>query len=347
MGDNSPLGSLLRGAEPHPAGTRSPVVTPAPLSIALSALRSHWRTVALTSAATIALAILYLAVATPQYTATGLILIDTKSGTSMRSGTPVPSDANVDSANIESQIELLKSERVLRRVVVAQHLEDDPALQAGPIGRAVDAIRRTVMFWQSPPATAPGDDPKVTAAARQLQKMTTVKRLGMTYVVEIAATLPSGIQAADVVNAYANAFIQDQMELREEVARRISGLLQARTTELQSQTQKAENDVEQFKFSGSLSGENSAQARVQLKNLESTAQTYRVLHDKFLERYAETWQQQFMSLPDAQVASLAYPPQSKSAPKSAIILAAALFAGVALGLVLVITRDRRIIGLGT
>lgn len=86
---------------------------------------------------------------------------------------------------------------------------------------------------------------------------------------------------------------------------------------------------------------------MQLKNLESTAQTYRVLHDKFLERYAETWQQQFMSLPDAQVASLAYPPQSKSAPKSAIILAAALFAGVALGLVLVITRDRRIIGLGT
>lgn len=347
MGDNLQLRSLLRGVEPHPVEPMAPTETAVSLSTAFSALLTHWRTVALTSAATVAVAILYLAVATPQYTATGLMLIDTKTGTTMRSSTPVPSDANVDSANIESQIELLKSERVLRRVVVAQHLEDDPALQSGPIGRAFDAVRRTLLFWQAAPAVAPGDDPKVTAAARQLQKLTAVKRLGMTYVVEISATLPSGIQAAEVVNAYAGAFIQDQMQLREDVARRISGLLQSRTEELQSQTQKAENDVEQFKFSGSLSGENSAQARVQLKNLESTAQTYRVLHDKFLERYAETWQQQFMSLPDAQIASLAYPPQSKSAPKSAIILAAALFGGVALGLLLVITRDRRVVGLGT
>ncbi len=345
MGDNPRLGSLLRGAEPHPSAAMASVGSPAPLSTAMTALRRHWKTIALTSAATVAAAVLYLAVATSQYTATGLILIDTKSGTSMRSGTPAPSDANVDSANIESQIELLKSERVLRRVVVTQHLENDPALQPGPIGRALDAVKRTIVFWKSASEPQAGDDPEVTAAARQLQKLTTVKRLGMTYVVEISATLPSGVQAADVVNAYADAFIQDQMQLREDIARRISGLLQARTTELQAQTQKAENDVEQFKFSGSLSGENSAQARVQLKNLESTAQTYRVLHDKFLERYAETWQQQFMSLPDAQVASRAYPPQSKSAPKSAIILAAALFAGAALGLVLVITRDRRIIGL--
>ncbi len=346
MGDALRLEALLRSIEnPQPLASAAPE-GPSPVATAMKAVLGHWPTIALTSVAAVAVAVAYLATATPQFTASGLILIDLKNGASLRSTAPTVSDANVDSANIESQVELLKSERIVRRVVATEHLEDDPALQPGPVARTISAITGTVMFWKQPTPAPEGTDPKVTAAARALQKLTTVKRLGTTYVVEVSATMPSPTQAAAVANAYADAFIQDQASLREELSRRMSNLLKARTDELQSETRKAENAVEQFKFSGSLAGESSALARVTLKNLESKAQTYRVLHDKFLERYAETWQQQFMTLPDAQIASLAYPPQSKSAPKSAIILAASLFVGMALGLLIVLLRDRRIVGLG-
>lgn len=347
MGDALRLEALLRSIE-HPQPVASATNEgPSAVAAAMKAVVGHWPTIALTSAAAVTLAVVYLAMATAQFTASGLILIDLKNGASLRSNAPTVSDANVDSANIESQVELLKSDRILRRVVAAEHLEDDPALQPGPVARAVTAVTGAVMFWKQPAMAPEGADPKVTAAARALQKLTTAKRLGTTYVVEVSATMPSPTQAAAVANAYADAFIQDQAAMREELSRRMSNLLKARTDELQSETRKAENAVEQFKFSGSLGGESSAQARVTLKNLESKAQTYRVLHDKFLERYAETWQQQFMTLPDAQVASFAYPPSSKSAPKSTIILAASLFVGVALGLLIVLMRDRRVVGLGT
>ena len=344
MGDNVRVDALLRTAAPHPQTPNPSDEISISILAGFRAVAKHWRIITTASAVALGVAVIYLAFATPQFTATGLIVIDTKSGTALRSSAPTVSDANVDSANIESQVELLKSERILRRVVTSQHLEDDPALRPGPISRFLEAVKRSLMFWSTPTPAAPGEDPKVTAAARELQRLTTAKRIGLTYVVEVSATMPNAAQAAEVANAYAAAFIQDQSNMREELARRMSKLLQSRTEELQSETQKAEIDVEQYKFSGSLTSENSASARVKLRNLESTAQTYRVLHDKFLERYAETWQQQFMSLPDAQVASLAYPPLSKSSPKSALILAASILLGATLGLVLVLIRDRKIVG---
>ena len=102
--------------------------------------------------------------------------------------------------------------------------------------------------------------------------------------------------------------------------------------------------MEELKFSRLAAGENSASARVALKNLESTAQTYRVIHDKFLERYAETLQQQYFTVPDAQIVSAGFPPLNKSYPKTLIVLATALFLSAALGSLLALLLDRRLGG---
>lgn len=312
------------------------------MSAALHSLRRHWSMVATTALSALVLAIAYLAVAPPEYTATGLLLIDTKSNATLRSSAPTLTDANVESANIESQVELLKSERILRRVVESENLVDSSALAPGLVARTIASLKSLVPVGRPTP---PGENAKVVSAARTLQKLTSAKRLGLTYVVEISATMPDPREAARVANAYAKAFIEDQTRIRGETARRASALLQGRTDELQDQALKAERAVEELKYTSSIEGETSASARVTLKNLESAAQAYRLLHDKFLERYAETWQQQFLSLPDAQVASPAAAPDSKSAPKTLIILAASLFIGVALGLIRIILRDRRAIGL--
>jgi uncharacterized protein involved in exopolysaccharide biosynthesis len=337
MGYYSRQDAVVRTFGPDPAPARPQPEGPDFLAALLN-IRRNWRSLVLPAAVTVLIAIAYLVLATPQFTSTGLILIDTKNSAAMRSNVPPAIDANVESANIESQVELLKSERILRRVVESEKLVGDPALRDGPVSRAVSAITGTIAFWKHPVAKQPDDE--ITAAARTLQKLTSVRRIGLTYAVEVAATMPDPAQAARVANAYAAAFIADQMELREEMARRSSKLLQARTDELQAKAQLAERAVEELMFSGSLEGENSASARVTLKKFESSAQAYRVLHDKFLERYAETWQQQFLSLPDAQVASAAYPPQSKSAPRSAVVLAIALFIGLALGLLRIFVTGR-------
>jgi succinoglycan biosynthesis transport protein ExoP len=73
------------------------------------------------------------------------------------------------------------------------------------------------------------------------------------------------------------------------------------------------------------------QAQIDLRELESTAQAYRALHDNFLQRYMESVQQQSFPVTDARVITKASPPPAKSAPKSGLIMAVATLGGIILG----------------
>lgn len=81
------------------------------------------------------------------------------------------------------------------------------------------------------------------------------------------------------------------------------------------------------------------QAKITLRGLESTATGYRNLYNSFLQRYMGSTQQADFPISEAQVISPALPPLHKSAPKTAIILALSIFAGVAFGVGLGVLRD--------
>jgi uncharacterized protein involved in exopolysaccharide biosynthesis len=300
-------------------------------------LARRWRSIAAITAACLAIATLYVGLAPRQYRATALISIDATSDTVMRTA-PAPLDFNVESANVDSQAEIMRSEQLLRRV--AETTSRDPALSAvlQPFETSLGSRLRQLLPWHET-----GDAERasqVTRLARALEQRTAAKRVGLTHLIAISATMPDRESAAQIANAYAAAYIADQLQRREESARRTSQLLQERAEQLEQKAQDAQRAVEQLKYSGAQQGETSAAARVTLQTLESTAQTYRVLHDRFLERYAETWQQQFLSVPDAQIISQAYPPSGKSSPRTLMILAAALLIGVSLGTLAVLLRER-------
>ena len=80
-------------------------------------------------------------------------------------------------------------------------------------------------------------------------------------------------------------------------------------------------------------------AGVSLRILESTAQSYRRLYDSFLQRFANSKQQQSFPRADARVLTTARDGE-KSEPKVKLILATALFAGLAGGVGLALTRQR-------
>ena len=81
------------------------------------------------------------------------------------------------------------------------------------------------------------------------------------------------------------------------------------------------------------------QAQVVLRELESSAQTYRTLYDNFLQRYMETVQQQSFPISEARLITAASRPLSKSHPKTNLILALTAFGGGILGLALGWLRD--------
>jgi polysaccharide biosynthesis transport protein len=81
------------------------------------------------------------------------------------------------------------------------------------------------------------------------------------------------------------------------------------------------------------------QAQIALRELESSAQTYRALHDNFLQRYMESIQQQSFPITEARLITMASPPLKKSHPKRLLVLAISASLGAILGLGLGLLRD--------
>ena len=92
-----------------------------------------------------------------------------------------------------------------------------------------------------------------------------------------------------------------------------------------------EQDLEKSLAAAVAQSQKTNQAQVALRELESSAQTYRTMHDNFLQRYTESLQQQSFPISEARIITPASPPLGKSGPKTGLILAIALAGGLALG----------------
>lgn len=74
--------------------------------------------------------------------------------------------------------------------------------------------------------------------------------------------------------------------------------------------------------------QSTSQSQIQLRELESNAQTYRTLYDNFLQRYMESVQQQSFPITEARLISPAAVPLVKSEPRTLIVLVIAGAFGV-------------------
>jgi succinoglycan biosynthesis transport protein ExoP len=80
-------------------------------------------------------------------------------------------------------------------------------------------------------------------------------------------------------------------------------------------------------------------AQIELRQLESVAQSYRMLYDNFQQRYTDIVQQQSFPVAEARVITRATPPAAKTYPKTNLILALAAVGGLAAGLGLAVLRE--------
>ncbi len=74
-----------------------------------------------------------------------------------------------------------------------------------------------------------------------------------------------------------------------------------------------------------------SQVQVELRNLESAADTSRTLYNNFLERLQQATQQETFPITDARVITTASPPERKSSPKTLILLIAGVLGGLLIG----------------
>jgi len=85
--------------------------------------------------------------------------------------------------------------------------------------------------------------------------------------------------------------------------------------------------------------QSTGQAQIQLRDLESNAETSRALYDNFLQRYMEAVQQQSFPISEARLISPATKPLQKSAPRGSIVALISLFGGALFGFAVAYLRE--------
>ena len=325
-------------------------------------IRRYSLTIAASILATLVGVILYISMTQPLYTARTEIIIDPKMPQLLREQTGGIS-ISMDNSQVESQIAVLRSEKIAEAVVGNLKLMDDREFQPSKGGLFRFLMR--FIGWPYPVNTAATDLERKRAAIGVFEQGLDVSRVGLSYAIEILFSSNDPDKAARIANAVTEAYVRDQLDSKSQTSRQGSEWLEQRIDQLRQQMNAAAEQVQRYKAthdyriartpisrqaelqvpSAPTAGLNNNPVRPNsltpgvtrhesgLEELESTASTYRRIYESYLQAFTESVQRQSFPVADARVITYATRPLSKSRPKTMLLLAFGVMLGALVGLV--------------
>ncbi|MGA2292893.1 polysaccharide biosynthesis tyrosine autokinase [Bradyrhizobium sp.] len=233
----------LRNAKPVAEfnALRSTAMSPGEiLGVFASLTRRRLAVIVLVFSLSVMCGAVYLYTAPAKFLAQAELLIDTKKSQLFQQQSVI-GDIAMDSAAVDSQIQVLKSENIATSVVKDLHLTSEPEFvgsKPGLVGTILDYLL---------PSTPTSEFDLQQRAVDTFRKGLVARRIGTSYVIEIGFLSLSPDRAAEIANATADAYIVDQLEAKYQATRRASAWLQDRIQELRQQASTAERAVLDFK----------------------------------------------------------------------------------------------------
>ncbi|MBZ9656863.1 GumC family protein [Phyllobacterium lublinensis] len=207
----------------------------------------NWKTIAGSAMAFTVLGIVYLSVAEPTFTATARIVIDPEQAR-IASQDAVSGTIVIETGEVESQVEIIRSEAMAKSVIEELGMTEDPELQEGR------SLLSYVMFWRHEDEAAPIAPEWVMrkTVAGFLERLR-VWRVGQSYVLDVAYTSTDPVKAASVANATAQAYIKAGLEAKSTAAKSGAGWLESRLAEISKQANESAQAVEDFRNQNHIS----------------------------------------------------------------------------------------------
>src|SRR5262245_41428099 len=194
----------------------------------------HWLFIASVTALALLVAVVQLARTIPLYTATAQVLLERPARAPTDTGSPDYYGFN-DSSFIENQIVIIRSDPLLRRVVVKERLAEPPPTNEQ---QSADPSRES---------RTSAEEQSILDAINGLRGALSVSRSGKAQVLSISITSTDSAKAAQLANAVANAYVVNQLDARFESAKQASGWLSDRLVELRQQLRDSEEAVTKFR----------------------------------------------------------------------------------------------------
>jgi succinoglycan biosynthesis transport protein ExoP len=197
----------------------------------------------------IGLAGVYLLTAPKRYTGTAVLLIDSRKMQGLQTQQATGADSSIDSAMVDSQVEVLKSETIATNVIKQLHLLDSPEFTDDEAG-LLSSISN-LFSWMFP-EQRPSEAALMRIAIGKVLGYLSIKRVGLSYVIEISYQSRSPDEAARIANAVAEGYINDSLESKYQASRRAAVWLQDRLKELRTEASTAERAVVDFKAKNNI-----------------------------------------------------------------------------------------------
>ena len=198
------------------------------LRAVIAVLHRQARVIVLTTGVIFAAAALFLLVSTERYTASALVLVDPDQRGILDEGRQYPSSTGRENAQVDSEVEILRSDAVALAVIRAKGLVADPEF-----GGHVGLGKRLARLVGVANAAAEAPDDAISRTLARFKQSRTVRRKGLTYLISVSASSNSPEKAADLANELARTYIERQ------VSSKVENLLRARDV-LREQMQSAQ-----------------------------------------------------------------------------------------------------------
>jgi capsular exopolysaccharide synthesis family protein len=205
-------------------------------------LRRQFRLIAITTLALVAAAALATLALTPIYTATALIMVD-PSRKDLLEPENLVHNSGSDSARVESEVELVRSDTVLMKVIKDRQLVADSEFGSGPGWTA-----RLLALLRPDNETASAGERALGEVLSRLRAAVTAQRRGLTYVIAVQARSENPTRAADLANAVTEAYINDQLASKVAATLASRDILQARIEQARQAIVASENSFDNFIF---------------------------------------------------------------------------------------------------
>ena len=185
-------------------------------------------------------AAVYAVLNPPSYEASARILIDLRSGQEATGGVNASGTAD-ELSSLESQIQVITSDGVLRRVVQAEKLALDPEF-----GVRVSLLAGTV----SASPTNKGNPEQ--RALEQLASALRVSRVPGSFVVDVTVASRSPLKSARIAQAVAETYVRTEREAKASEAGKAASSFSRQLDELRADLKAAEDKVEKYKADNQL-----------------------------------------------------------------------------------------------
>ncbi len=236
------------GALPRPAGQQQVGASYAlDLRELVRILRRNIRIIAATPLVLLLLSILFVSVATPLYTATATVFIDPRRPNIAEGNAQAQPNFGTDDSSIESQVLLIQSTSVMRRVVDKLKLTEDAEFAPQP--GLLAWVRG--LIGSEPPEQARAEAARMLAA-EGLAKSVKVLRQKATFLVDIRATSRQPEKAAAIANAVADGYFAELVRSRYDAARIAGGWMGQQIEELKARVIAADKAVQDFRSANNL-----------------------------------------------------------------------------------------------